>query len=137
MSPKKAIFVVLVLVILASLIIIIALFGEQFNKKQETPATNAPSVNDNAENNGFCVQLEPDRKEFPDDEVAEKIVEGMEIREVYSIMGNPQRDVGSGAVILEWDLVSGEILRVTFMKDVPSHGAYYVEFCSIVEGSST
>ena len=137
MNKKTVILVALVLVILSSIIIIIALFGEQLNINQETPAINAPTVNDNTENNDFRVQLQPDRKELPDDEVTKKIVEGMEIREVYSIMGIPQRDVGSGAVILEWDLDSGKILRVTFMKGVPFHGEYYVEFCSIVEGSST
>lgn len=134
MNKKKVILVVLAFVILVSTVIIIAFMGKQLNKKEEPSATSTPTVNSKVENSEFRVQLEPERKDLPDRASAEKVEEGMKIQEVYSIMGNPQRDVGSGAVILEWNLDSGEILRVSFLLDVDSN-TYCVEFCSIVEDS--
>lgn len=62
----------------------------------------------------FDFKYEPDRKDLPNRGAAQKIVEGMSVSEVYAILGNPQRDIGSGTVVLEWNLDSGEVLVVSF-----------------------
>ncbi len=45
---------------------------------------------------------------------AEKIKEGMTFEQVVSIIGQPLRDVGSGAVVLVWNTESGKQLSITF-----------------------
>ena len=62
----------------------------------------------------FDFKYEPDRKDLPNSGAAQKIVEGMSVSEVYAILGNPQRDTGSGTAVLEWNLDSGEVLVVSF-----------------------
>jgi hypothetical protein len=56
----------------------------------------------------------------------------MSIREVYSILGLPQRDVGYGLPILEWDFETGEILLVNLHKSVENND-WYVAGCGFRE----
>lgn len=63
---------------------------------------------------GWDFKTDPDREDLPDRAAAEQITEGMWIGDVYAIMGLPQRDTGSGEVTIEWDLETGEILRIRF-----------------------
>ena len=49
-----------------------------------------------------------------DDSLAEKIKVGMTFDEIVAIIGKPQRDVGSGAWLMEWEMKSGNILVVAF-----------------------
>ena len=60
----------------------------------------------------FDVVTDPDRQDLPSRETAEQITEGMRINEVYAIMGVPQRYETSSSMRLEWDLKTGEILRL-------------------------
>lgn len=53
---------------------------------------------------------------FPAEEDIAKIQPGMTLTEVVHIIGLPQRDVGSGKVILEWELNSDNILRIVFER---------------------
>lgn len=34
--------------------------------------------------------------------------------ETVELIGNPQRNVGSGAIIFEWDMPSGKKLQITY-----------------------
>ncbi len=43
----------------------------------------------------------------------EKIHETMTLGEVVDILGHPQRDIGSGAIILEWDMPDGQSFSIT------------------------
>ena len=86
---------------------------------------------------GFSIQLDSDRKELPERKTAEQITENMTISEVYSLMGKPQRDVGSGLIILEWDLNTADTLQVVFTKDYAISDGYRVMKCSIYSDSET
>lgn len=45
---------------------------------------------------------------------AEELEVGMTFTEVVALLGRPQRDVGSGSVLAEWDMQSGKVLTVCF-----------------------
>lgn len=45
---------------------------------------------------------------------AEKLEVGMTFTEVVALLGRPQRDVGSGSTLAEWDMQSGKVLTVCF-----------------------
>lgn len=85
----------------------------------------------------FSITLDSDRKELPDRKTAEQITEDMTIGEVYSLMGKPQRDVGSGQIILEWDLDTGDTLLVSFIADYTISDGYRVMQSSIYSDSET
>lgn len=48
----------------------------------------------------------------------EKIKVGMEFQEVVDLIGKLQRDVGSGALICEFDLSNGQTLRTIWEHDI-------------------
>ena len=43
---------------------------------------------------------------------AEKLEVGMTFTEAVALLGRPQRDVGSGSTLAEWDMQSGKVLTV-------------------------
>lgn len=45
---------------------------------------------------------------------AEKLEVGMTFTEAVALLGRPQRDVGSGSMLAEWDMQSGKVLTVCF-----------------------
>lgn len=45
---------------------------------------------------------------------AEKLEVGMTFTEAVALLGRPQRDIGSGSVLAEWDMQSGKVLTVCF-----------------------
>lgn len=45
---------------------------------------------------------------------AEKLEVGMTFTEVVALLGRPQRDIGSGSMLAEWDMQSGKVLTVCF-----------------------
>ena len=48
------------------------------------------------------------------------IKEGMSFEEVVSIIGRPKRDIGSGAIIMEWDMESNKTLAINFQNVLDS-----------------
>ena len=66
---------------------------------------------------GWVFKTDPEREDLPDRAAAEQITEGMWIGDVHTVLGLPQRDTGSGEVYLEWDLSTGEILRIRFERN--------------------
>ena len=103
-----SILIILVLALLPALAIALE------NRKPEETSPTTNHTTKKAYGNSFDFQFEPDREVLPSRKDAQKIVEGMSVSEVYAILGSPQRDTGSGIVILEWDLDSGEVLVVSF-----------------------
>lgn len=120
---KKMIFVALMIIAILLAILAIAIGQEQ---PEDASPTLDPYRSEYLEKQ-FDFQFEPDREDRPTREMAEKIVEGMSVGEAYAIMGKPQRDVGSGLVILEWDLDTGEILKVPFILDVEKNDWYVID----------
>lgn len=57
---------------------------------------------------------EANRKDGVKDALTEQIKVGMTLSEVVDIIGKPQRDIGSGAWLMEWELQSGDKLVVAF-----------------------
>ena len=57
------------------------------------------------------------KADLPDLEACQEITEGMSLNQVIKKLGKPQRDVGYGAVLLQFDLNDGSILTITFVKD--------------------
>lgn len=51
-----------------------------------------------------------------DEETAALAKAGMTVEEAVAVLGEPQRDAGSGVIIFEWDMKTGEILQVGFYK---------------------
>lgn len=51
----------------------------------------------------------------------EQLQTGMSLDEIVEILGKPKRDVGSGVVIMEWDMVSGTHLDVYFVKQTSNN----------------
>ena len=53
-----------------------------------------------------------------DYKAAQEIKVGMTLEEIVEMIGKPQRDVGSGTFLMEWDIKSGEVLLVSFNPSV-------------------
>lgn len=100
-----------------------------------THNTNDLSSPQNTTPPTLFTQIEPNRSILPEKAAAEQITENMTADEVYSIMGPAQRDIGSGSVVLEWDLNTDEILRVSFIFDASSASKWYVVHCAILANS--
>lgn len=60
---------------------------------------------------------EPDKKEKPDDKLVDKIYNGMDFEDLLFILGRPEKDIGFGAIILEFELKSGKKLKVNLCDD--------------------
>ncbi len=54
------------------------------------------------------------------EEQAEMLEEGMTFTEAVALLGRPQRDVGSGVMLAEWDMQSGKVLTVSFLPSYNS-----------------
>ena len=52
---------------------------------------------------------------LPDREQCQKIVAGMSLNEVIRALGRPQRDVGYGASLFQFDVADGSVFTVTFV----------------------
>ncbi len=62
------------------------------------------------------------------EEDAKEIKQGMRLDETVNLIGRPQRDVGSGTHVLEWDLKSGKVIHIGFVLDFSLLNEYgYVE----------
>ena len=61
--------------------------------------------------------IEPNKKELPTPEEFSDVKEGMTFTEVVELVGRPQREIGSGAVIYEFDLSDGSTYAVYFITD--------------------
>lgn len=68
--------------------------------------------------------LDPDKTTLPTREQCEQITVGMSIDEVVARIGRPQRDVGSGAILYQFDVAGGEILQIRFDLDVEQENKY-------------
>lgn len=66
---------------------------------------------------GWSFKTDPDREDLPDRAAAEQITEGMWIGDVYTVLGLPQREEGSGNIYTIWDLKTGECLRILFEQN--------------------
>lgn len=66
---------------------------------------------------GWSFKTDPDREDLPDRAAAEQITEGMWIGDVYTVLGLPQREEGSGNIYTVWDLKTGECLRILFEQN--------------------
>lgn len=76
-----------------------------------------------------------DTSAFPTAEDIARVQVGMSLTEVVKILGLPQRDVGSGKVIMEWELKAENNLRIVFGKklnteDLPEADSWAVEMIS-------
>ena len=66
---------------------------------------------------GWVFKTDPDREDLPDRAAAEQITEGMWIGDVYTVLGLPQREEGSGIIYTIWDLNTGGSLRILFEQN--------------------
>lgn len=57
-----------------------------------------------------------DTPSYPTDEDIARIQPGMTLTEVFRIIGLPQRDVGSGKIIMEWERDTDKPLQIVFNK---------------------
>lgn len=56
-------------------------------------------------------------------EDAQRMEAGISFEEAVGMLGKPQRDVGSGAFLMEWDIASGGTLVVAFNHAAGSESA--------------
>ncbi len=68
--------------------------------------------------------FDPEKTALPTRAQCEKISVGMSLDEVVGTIGKPQRDIGYGAVLFEFDLEDGAVLRLTMALDVESENKY-------------
>ncbi len=68
--------------------------------------------------------LDPDKTSLPTKEQCGQITVGMSLDEVVALIGRPQRDVGSGAILYQFDVEGGEILQIRFDSDVEQENKY-------------
>ena len=66
---------------------------------------------------GWVFKTDPEREDLPDRAAAEQITEGMWIGDVYTVLGLPQREKGSGIIYTIWDLITGGSLRILFEQN--------------------
>lgn len=62
--------------------------------------------------------FDPEKTDLPDAEQCGQISVGMSLDEVVRKIGKPQRDVGHGAVLFEFDLADGGVLTIGLALDV-------------------
>ncbi len=65
-----------------------------------------------------------DKKELPTVEQYKKIKVGMSLDEVDRLIGKPQRDIGSGVNLYQFDIEGGSVLEMTFFLDVEKENEY-------------
>ena len=58
------------------------------------------------------------KTDLPSSEMCQEITKGMSLNQVIKKLGKPQREIGYGAVLLQFDLDDGSILTITFVDDV-------------------
>lgn len=68
--------------------------------------------------------LDPEKTSLPTKEQCEQITVGMSLDEVVALIGRPQRDVGSGAILYQFDVEGGAILQIRFDSDVEQENKY-------------
>ncbi len=68
--------------------------------------------------------LDPEKTSLPTKEQCEQITVGMSLDEVVALIGRPQRDVGSGAILYQFDVEGGAILQIRFDLDVEQENKY-------------
>ena len=68
--------------------------------------------------------LDPDKASLPTREQCEQIAVGMSFDEVVRRIGRPQRDVGSGAILYQFDVEGGAILQMRLDSDVQQENKY-------------
>ncbi len=58
-----------------------------------------------------------------DDALVKQIETGMTFSEIVEVLGKPQRDIGSGVWVMEWEMKSGSVLAVSFNSTTDKTGA--------------
>lgn len=57
------------------------------------------------------------KTDLPSLEMCQEITEGMTLNQVIRKIGKPQRDIGYGTMILQFDVDDGSVFTVSFLKD--------------------
>ncbi len=73
------------------------------------------------------IWIDESKKNLPTEEDTKKIVKDMSLDDVVSYLGKPQRDVGSGIWIYEFDLSDGKVFSVSFSPDKEKENEFYKE----------
>ena len=60
------------------------------------------------------IWIDESKKNFPDEKDTKKIVKDMSLDDVVSYLGKPQREVGSGIWIYEFDFSDEKVFSVSF-----------------------
>jgi len=79
--------------------------------------------------------FDEDKTRLPDIAIAQSIVPGMSLDDVVAAMGKPQRDVGSGPLIMEFDLSDGGKVDITMYNNSEKENAYQEERATRVYGT--
>lgn len=79
--------------------------------------------------------VNPKKRNLPSVKDVDKISIGMEIQEVVDIIGKPQRIVGSGCIIFEFDLFNGQIFRTWWVTDTEKEKEIQESIDSNIYGS--
>lgn len=68
--------------------------------------------------------LDPEKQSLPTEEECRQISVGMSFDEVVALIGRPQRDVGFGATLFQFDVEGGAILQMRLDLDVEQENKY-------------
>ena len=73
------------------------------------------------------IWFEENKKNLPDEKDTKKIVKDMSLDDVVSYLGKPQREVGSGIWIYEFELSDVKVFSVSFSPDKEKENEFYKE----------
>ncbi len=79
--------------------------------------------------------FDENKSNLPSEEDIKCIKLGMSLEEIVTILGKPQRDIGSGAFLFEFDLSSGKKLEALFVNNDEKENEYIKDHETIAFGS--
>ncbi len=110
---KKAISALLSLLLGGLLVLPVAACGGPSDRNSNLSDSTAEGIDKNDPYTWF----DPAKDVLPTREQCEEIVPDMRLNEVIKKLGKPQRDIGYGAVLYQFDVADGSVFTVRFRKD--------------------
>ena len=124
LSRQKLWLICLIVLVGVILVVSAIVLGVFLPRGNSLPDDQGNSIEDPEEipvagidKNDKYTWFEINKKNLPDLAACQEITQGMSLNQVINKLGKPQREVGYGAILLQFDLADGKILTITFVED--------------------